>query len=75
MKIFSLQRRIVGYPGVPTLTQIRLLKELGAALQKRLQTVYQLQKKDLPQLNSLLLKYKIPYIEVLTLQEKKPAKH
>ncbi len=75
MKVFSLQRQIVGYPGVPTSTQIRLLKELGAALQKRLQTVYQLQKKGLPQLNSLLLKYKIPYIEVLSLEDKKPAKH
>ncbi len=64
MKIFSLYGSISGYPGVPTRTQIEQIHQLSTALEKRKEALTGLLGEDLRQLNSLLLKHKIPFVKI-----------
>ena len=64
MQIFSIQGSINSYPGLPTKTQIEKLKELTQEMNKKLMGIKEIIGKDIPELNQLLLKHKIPYIKV-----------
>lgn len=64
MRIFMLQGEINRYPGKPTQTQIEQVKEFTKALNKRLLGIKEIVGKDLPELNSLLIKHKFPYFKI-----------